>query len=104
VAVTPHPPPASPHVRRLWIAGAILAVVALGALAAWWLTHPTWFLSTATVHLDAVAAHVVSDSSAATVTAYVCTNRPQPGPGVSGRRRGDDASAVHAWCGSMTWT
>jgi hypothetical protein len=111
VAVTPHPPPASRHGRRWRIAGTILAVVVLGVLAvgAWWFTHPTWFPSSAaeesavtapgrplwtavtfpnvaqtpiTLQLDAVVAHVVSDTSAATVTPYVCTNRPGLGRGV----------------------
>lgn len=101
---TSAPPPARSGGRRVaLLAGALVALAALGG-GVWWLTHPTWFgdfggeegvVTTpgrpvwigvtsfnssepdVTVHLDSVLAHVVSDTSGATVTSFVCTNRPR---------------------------
>jgi hypothetical protein len=104
-AVTPHPSLAPRHGWRWRISFAVLALIVLGFLAGggWWLTHPAfptvgganegvvvapgrslWVAVTspnvevapATVHLDSVTAHEVADTSAATVTPYVCTNQP----------------------------
>ena len=118
------PPPGGWGARRVAIVAGVL--VALAALAAgiWWLTHPTWFsdfgaeegvVSTpgrsvwvgvtfpnvgrppVTVHLDSVTAHVASDTSGATVTSFVCTNRPQTGRGIRAIGSGGTA-AVRRYC------
>lgn len=104
------PPPGGWGARRGVIVVAALVGLASVAAGVWWLTHPTWFsdfgaeegvVSTPgrpvwvgvtfpdvsappiTVHLDSVAPHVVSDTSGATVTSFVCTNRPFTGPGIT---------------------
>lgn len=123
MAVTPHPFLAPRHGWRR-IAIAVLVLIVLGFLAGggWWLTHPTfptagganesvvvapgrslWAAVTypnvkvgpATVHLGTVTAHEVSDTSAATVTPYVCTNRPQSGPGLTALGTGGTAMMRH---------
>lgn len=108
---------------------AILVLVALGALSAgaWWLAHPSWFpaegaeesmvttagrpvwasvtfpnvgISPVSLHVDTVTAHAVSDTSAATITPYVCTNRSQTGRGITAVGTGGTAMVRHL-CGRL---
>lgn len=116
------PPPGGWGARRAAIVVAGLVVLAALAAGVWWLTHPTWFsdfgaeegvVSTpgrpvwvgvtfpdvgrppVSVHLDSVTAHEASDTSGATVTSFVCTNRPRTGRGIRAVGSGGTAVVRH---------
>jgi hypothetical protein len=106
---TPVVAPARGGRRRFTVALLVTVLAVLGA-GLWWVSHPTWFAdfageessvtapgrplwvgitfpnvakSPVTVHLGSVTAHTAFDSSSASVTSFVCTNRPQPGRGLT---------------------
>lgn len=123
-AAQPSTPPTTRwrHRRRLVAVAVLLAVCGVLGWATWWATHPTWFPNPGgdqgartvpgralwvsvtfpnvvkppvTLHLDSVRAHVVSDTSDASVSAFVCTNRPQFGPGLTVLGTGGNAMMRH---------